>query len=350
MADLKLDPQNANRGTPRGRGMVERSLQQYGAGRSILISADDIALAGNKTLEIARELGIPVQVIESDGRTLYAIKRTDLSYDDPRARELAIADNRASETGLEWDPEVLQGFLDDGLDLEQFWFEDELADLLAGDAGDVQGLTDPDDVPEPPADPITKPGDVWLLGEHRVMCGDSTVVTDVDRLMQGRKADMVFTDPPYGIDYQDVKGKFRRIANDGLDASSVIEDALSIHPTVPTYVCCNWRSLAFICDAMSRSGLSPKACIVWDKEVPIQHLDKFYKQHEFIVYSGPFGGEPTVDGDVWRVRRETRDDHPTAKPVELVARAIGYSSKLGDLVVVLAPPSSPPSKRAAPPA
>ena len=129
---LKHDPKNANRGTVRGLGMVERSLQQYGAGRSILASADGVILAGNKTFDRAMELGIPVQEIESDGKTLFVIKRTDLAYDDPRAKELAIADNRASETGLDWDAEVLQSFMDDGVDLDQFWFEDELAELLDG--------------------------------------------------------------------------------------------------------------------------------------------------------------------------------------------------------------------------
>lgn len=127
---LTPDPANANKGTVRGLGMVERSLQQYGAGRSILASKDGIILAGNKTYDRARELGIPIQEIESDGKTLFVIKRTDLAYDDPRAKELAIADNRASETGLEWDAEVLAALADDGVDLSQFWFEDELADVL----------------------------------------------------------------------------------------------------------------------------------------------------------------------------------------------------------------------------
>jgi len=127
---LQPDPNNANRGTVRGLGMVERSLQQYGAGRSILASKDGIILAGNKTYDRARELGIPIREIESDGKTLFVIKRTDLAYDDPRAKELAIADNRASETGLEWDAEVLASFADDGIDLSQFWFEDELERLL----------------------------------------------------------------------------------------------------------------------------------------------------------------------------------------------------------------------------
>ncbi len=134
MADtiIQQDPQNANRGTVRGRGMVERSLQQYGAGRSVLVDRNGVIIAGNKTAEIAQELGIPVTVIESDGTTLYAIKRTDLDLaTDDAAKALGVADNRASETGLEWDPSVLQSFIDDGLDLEQFWFPQELAQSLA---------------------------------------------------------------------------------------------------------------------------------------------------------------------------------------------------------------------------
>ena len=124
------DPQNANRGTVRGLGQVERSLQQYGAGRSILASSDGVILAGNKTYDRAMELGIPVREIESDGKTLFVIKRTDLAYDDPRAKELAIADNRASETGLDWDAGVLASLADDGVDLSQFLFEDELSAVL----------------------------------------------------------------------------------------------------------------------------------------------------------------------------------------------------------------------------
>lgn len=153
---LVPDPNNANRGTVRGLGQVERSLQQYGAGRSILASADGVILAGNKTFDRAMELGIPVQEIESDGKTLFVIKRTDLAYDDPRAKELAIADNRASETGLEWDAEVLQSFMDDGVDLDQFWFPDELNAIWEDAADDFLAEHDGDDTDydEAPAEPV----------------------------------------------------------------------------------------------------------------------------------------------------------------------------------------------------
>ena len=127
---LRPDPNNANKGTQRGEGQLERSLQQYGAGRSILASSDGVILAGNKTYQKAQELGIPIREIESDGKTLFVIKRTDLDYDDPRAKELGIADNRTSELGLDWDAEVLQSFMDDGIDLDQFWFPEELTEVL----------------------------------------------------------------------------------------------------------------------------------------------------------------------------------------------------------------------------
>lgn len=147
MADLRFDERNANKGTVRGRGMLERSLSQYGAGRAPVASADGVILAGNKTIEVARELGIPVQEIESDGSTLYVIRRTDLPYDDPRARELAIADNRIGAVSLDWDVPVLVSLADE-IDLTEFWFPEELDDLFA--ASDVEDMGVIDQSPQGP--------------------------------------------------------------------------------------------------------------------------------------------------------------------------------------------------------
>ena len=128
---VSQDKRNANRGTVRGDGMLERSLQQYGAGRSALADRNGVLIAGNKAVAKAQELGIPVQLIPSDGKTLYVIQRTDLDLlTDDQAKELAIADNRAGQLNLDWDPDVLQSFIDDGIDLDQFWSEDELAEVL----------------------------------------------------------------------------------------------------------------------------------------------------------------------------------------------------------------------------
>lgn len=176
-------------------------------------------------------------------------------------------------------------------------------------------------------------GDLILLGRHRLLCGDSTSAEDVGRLMDGKKADMVFTDPPYGVDYIAMRGG-EKITNDSTagEAYRAMASALGSLPTGVAFVCCSWRSLPITMDAMLDAGLKPKACIVWDKERGVQNLDKYYKQHEFVLYAGPYGGEKTVDGDVWKIPRDFDPDHPTPKPVALPARAINTASSEGQLV------------------
>lgn len=126
ISDLQLDTKNANKGTIRGRKAVAKSLQQFGAGRSVLIDKDGNLIAGNKTAEQAAAAGIQeVIVVQSDGTQLVAVQRTDLSIDDPKARGLAVADNRTSEVGIEWDPGVLDELSTD-LELKPFFTDAEL--------------------------------------------------------------------------------------------------------------------------------------------------------------------------------------------------------------------------------
>lgn len=128
---VSLDPRNANRGTERGEYMVEHSLRTYGAGRGPVSDKHGVIIAGNKTVAKAIELGIPIQTIESDGKTLYVIKRTDLDLaTDSAATELGLMDNRSSEVGLSWDAPVLAQKQEDGVDLSQFWRDDELLSVL----------------------------------------------------------------------------------------------------------------------------------------------------------------------------------------------------------------------------
>ena len=214
IGSLTPDPMNANRGTERGQQFIESSLRKYGAGRSILIDKHGKIIAGNKTAENAGAIGLEdVLVVQTDGTKLVAVQRMDLDLNDPKTIEMAIADNRSGQVSLDFDPDVLAE-LSTQVDLSQFWSEKELNDILkeADGYGGSDLLTDEDEVPEPPAEPITKPGDLIILGSHRLMCGDAAVITDVERLMDGAKADMVFTDPPYGIDYQDVQHKHKKIA------------------------------------------------------------------------------------------------------------------------------------------
>jgi hypothetical protein len=138
IADLAPDQQNANQGTQRGRGLLEKSLRQYGAGRSVLTDRDGNIIAGNKTVDVAAQLDLPVRVVETDGEELVVVQRTDLDLDSSEGRGLAIADNRTGEMGLEWNTDALVDLSVNGIvDLEEFWKPEEL-ELLIGDISHVE--------------------------------------------------------------------------------------------------------------------------------------------------------------------------------------------------------------------
>ena len=160
------------------------------------------------------------------------------------------------------------------------------------------------------------------IHSHRLMCGDSTDKATVELLMDGKKADMVFTDPPYNIGYQGVSDK-RTIKNDKMtdeDFVDFLEKALM--PCETMYVCCSWQYSHLFRQALENIGQKIKAMIVWDKVNPAQHLDKYFKQHEIIWYCGAFGGEKTLRGDVWQCKRQKNTVHPTMKPIELIGMAL----------------------------
>jgi len=204
---IRPDVKNANKGTERGRYMVEASLRETGAGRSILLDKDGRIIAGNKTFEAASDIGLPVRVVETDGTELVAVKRTDLDLDDDTgtARKLAYYDNRTSSVGLEWDAEQVMADLAGGLDLSAMFRQDELDELLADLRPKTTGDTpaEVDRAEELRQKWQTAPGQLWQLGEHRLICGDCTDAVTVARVMGGELADCVFTSPPYavGVDY-----------------------------------------------------------------------------------------------------------------------------------------------------
>jgi hypothetical protein len=199
---LVLDGNNANKGTKRGRELLGKSLENYGAGRSVVMDRKNRVIAGNQTVEAARAAGMQsITVIETDGSSLVAVQRGDLDLrKDKKARELAVADNRISEIDLEWNPEVLASL---DVDLKEFWNENELNALLKDfRTGDLSA-------PEPKIDQAaelqrkwrTKRGQIWQIGRHRLMCGDSASASDVAALMDGKVARLCATDPPYLVSY-----------------------------------------------------------------------------------------------------------------------------------------------------
>jgi len=205
IADLVPDNKNANRGTARGRKAVRDSLQKLGAGRSIVVDRNGRIIAGNKTAEGAKAAGLEnVITVETDGSQLVAVVRTDLDLDDPKARELAIADNRTAELGLEWDGPVLKDLAAD-LDLKPYFTDEELKELLPPDPPQQQQQGE-DDVPDL-EDAVTQEGDLWILGRYRLLCADGTQEQTLERLLNGNNIQMVFTDPPYGVEIVNVDGK-----------------------------------------------------------------------------------------------------------------------------------------------
>jgi DNA modification methylase len=195
--DLQNDHKNARKRTDRSSKLIKESLQKFGAARSIVIDENNRILAGNGTIAGAKAAGIKnLKVIETDGNEIIAVKRTGLSEDEKVG--LALADNRTSDLS-EWDINMLEE-LSQEHDLNPWFDNDDLKELLGEtEVLPAEGLTDPDDVPEVPEEPVTKEGDLYILGNHRLLCGDSTNILHVEKLMDGNKADMVFTDPPYGM-------------------------------------------------------------------------------------------------------------------------------------------------------
>lgn len=196
---LTSDPRNARTHGKRNLDLIADALKDVGAARSIVVDETGTALAGNATIAAASRAGLSrVRIVDADGTELIAVRRSGLTPD--QKHRLALYDNRTAELA-EWDTDMLASLADE-IDLSALWDTDELADLLDGDDTPVALQGDPDAVPELPDDPRTQPGDLWLLGSHRLLCGDATSPDDVRRLMDGQRSPLMPTDPPYLVNYQ----------------------------------------------------------------------------------------------------------------------------------------------------
>jgi len=351
LGDLKQDPNNAKVHNERNLASISTSITETGFGRSLVIANDDTILAGNATAEALADLDMTEYIlVESDGTKPIVHKRIDLaSASDAMARKLAFYDNRTAELASGWDTEVLAALMQEVDIAAVAMTPEEAADLIASDgAGQgTEGLTDPDEVPEPPVEPTTRPGDLWRLGEHRLLCGDSTVVTDLDRLLSGTTAQLVFTDPPYGVDYEGGTKVREKLVGDHA-GTSIYADVLSVlprycDPKAPLYLWHADRTSMPVLQALHDSGWEVRAQIIWRKNLAqFGSLSAQYKQqHEPCFYGhrrgqAPYWYGPTNEVTVWDVDRAPKNEyHPTQKPVELAARAMRNSSQPGDIVLDL---------------
>jgi len=314
---------------------IAASIKEWGFTTPVLIDPDGGIIAGHGRVMAAQRLGLEdVPCIIAQGWT------------EAQKRAYVIADNKLA-LNAGWDEDLLKIELKDldadGFDLSLTGFSgDELAVFLADDA--TEGLTDEDAVPEVPAVPVTVEGDVWLLGRHRLMCGDSTSIDAVERLMAGRKANMLHTDPPYGVDYEGVPNDHLKDAQ----LEAFLHDALScaftaLAPGSNIYV---WHAditaLEFI-SAFRSAGFKQArpSTIQWVKPSLTMSQGDYHSQNEPCLYgwkegSGRVRVKDRKQTTIWKCdRTDEKKVHPTMKPVELCQRAIENSSDVNGIVLDL---------------
>jgi len=372
---------------------LKRSIQEFGLVDPLVWNERTGNLVGgHQRLKIMQEMG----------ETEAHVSVVDL--DDEREKALNIALNKISG---DWNLPLLKDLLEEldagVLDVEITGFDIDEIEGLMTQFHDPNKVKE-DEAPPPPEEPITKPGDLWLLGRHRLLCGDATIITDVERLMGGKKADMVFTDPPYNVnygekasmlnDYQKGHRNTSSIKNDNMKKDDFLRFLIDSFKSIYVALCPG--GAFYICHAEStglefrkavlEAGFLLKQCIIWAKNSLVIGRQDYQWKHEPILYGWKpgaahrwYGGrknttviednaqvviekqddhaiihlslglqqlaikvsdyEVIFDGDdnlttVWRIEKPQRNDvHPTMKPVGLCARAIGNSSKPGEIVL-----------------
>ena len=315
---------------------IAASISEFGFVNPVLVGANGTIIAGHARLSAARKLEmteVPVIVLDHLNET--------------QRRALVLADNRLA-LNAGWDEEMLRVELeslkedDFNLDLVGFTSE-ELDDLLCDPESIHDGLTDEDAVPESQETAVTVPGDIWLLGEHRLLCGDATQMADVEKVLAGGLADMAWTDAPYNVNYgqtmkDKLRGNKRRIANDNLgeDFAPFLKQACTNILAVTkgaVYMTMSSSELHTLYRAFTEAGGHWSTFIIWAKNVFTMGRADYQRQYEPMLYGWRQGTDhfwcgARDQGDVWFVKKPVKNElHPTQKPVELIERAIRNSSK-----------------------
>ncbi len=339
----KLTPYigNARTHTPEQIGQIAGSIAEFGFVNPILIGEDDVIIAGHGRLLAAQKLGL---------ESVPVIRLDHLSKAQRQA--LVLADNKIAENAG-WDEDLLrlelQALEEANFDLDVIGFsETELDDLFAG-LDDEDNTEGENEVPEIPTEPISKLGDVWICGNHRVLCGSATELTDVEKVMDGGLADMTFTDPPYNVNYANsakdkMRGTNRPIKNDNLgeEFQAFLHDACSNMLKVSKgalYICMSSSELHTLHSAFTQAGGRWSTFVIWAKNHFTMGRADYQRQYEPMLYGWKDGNDhfwcgARNQGDVWFINRPVANKlHPTMKPVELVERAILNSSKTKDVVL-----------------
>ncbi len=314
---------------------VAASIAEFGFVNPVLVGPDGVLIAGHARLLAARKLKMPeVPVIVLGHLT------------PTQRRALVLTDNQLA-LNAGWNAEMLRVELEDiksdGFNLDLIGFTaEELDTILAGPEETSEGLTDEDAVPETPETAVTVPGDVWIMGDHRLLCGDSTQLEAVEKVLDGGLADMSFLDPPYNVNYGG--SKHSKIANDNLgDAFEQFLRDSCVNLLAVTkgaiYICMSSSEIHTLQRVFREAGGHWSTFVIWAKNTFTLGRSDYQRQYEPILYGWKEGTDhfwcgARDQGDVWFVKKPVANDlHPTMKPVELVERAIRNSSKTRDTVL-----------------
>ena len=337
IAALSQDPANARKHDDKNLEAIKASLRRFGQQKPIVVDSSNVVRAGNGTLAAATALGWDsINVVQTD-------------LQGSEATAYAIADNRTAELA-EWDDSVLAASLSSLADVDETWLSDlqfsekELAELVA--STQEQEIIE-DEVPDLTTDPVTQTGDLWILGEHRLLCGDSTDASDIAKLMNGKTAEMMFTDPPYGVNYEgghfhsgdvNIKRKREKLSDD--NSTEIYSRFLPVALSVVNGPCYLWFAdsrARDVYNAVFEAGGEVHALIIWHKiNATYAAMNAQYKQrHEPCLYFKPkdstlrWSGS-TTEATVWSKERDSINEfHPTQKPISLAAKAIkNHAAKL----------------------
>lgn len=329
--DLIPDDKNYNKGNEYGESLIAKSFQKFGAGRSILLDKNNKVIAGNKSLQKFAEQGLEdVQIIESDGKKLIAVKRTDIDLNTPEGREMALADNATAKANIEWDFPNLEMAITE-FDLKPLDWGVKMPHEVSEDDYVI-----PDEIE---TDIVT--GDLFQIGQHRLLCGDSRDSDAVARLMKGKVANLFATDPPYGVALNDETGsgkkaKIENDENDGKKLQEFLEAVFaawlpSLDKNAAWYLWHAQMTQGFFAAAAAAADVLIHRQIIWVKPSLIMGHGDYHWKHELCFYGWRKGNRPSWYADrkqttVWEIDRETDENHPTRKPVEIFARPILHNT------------------------
>lgn len=335
---INFDKRNYRKHSNKNKDLINKSLKECGAGRSIVIDNENNIIAGNGIYEQSLKLGLKTKVIETDGSELVVVKRTDLATDDEKRKQLAVMDNSTSDSS-EFDFELLN--------------EDFEAETLSDWGLDVDFKLDDteiieDEVPQI-VDTRCKLGDIWQLGEHRLMCGDSTNITDVEKLMNGELADLLITDPPYNVNYEGKTKERLTIENDKMSDSNFrefLKDAFiaadSVMKAGAVFYIWHADSEGYNFRGACRdANWQVRQCLIWNKNQMVMGRQDYHWKHEPCLYGWKDGASHLWAADRKQTtvidfdKPQRNGEHPTMKPVGLFDYQIKNNTKGSDIVLDL---------------